>query len=242
MRLTRPELATIAHACDDWASNYFHSPIHGGKDAAVRYIADHHLGGLTTKYGRPKIWDAVAAHLDANPDTLTAPRTTIAERSAREDARNARATEYLNAALHHHKAAEPYEALALIDRAELASPTFKDFSQHRAAVRKKTPPFPSVDLSGTGLRYRAPLPLAGPLAGPPVAYHGLQRRHWVYPGRPVVEGDWPAATPEMCTVTDAAPETMSWPADDPAALDTNSTQWLADGLILVCNGCGLAWT
>lgn len=225
MRLTHPERVMIAYVCADWAPNYFHSPIHGGTDAAVRYIADHHLDALTMKYGRPEIWEAVAAHLDANPDTLTAPLTTSAERSAREDARNARADAYLRAALHHHQAAEPYEALALIDRAELASPTFKDFTQYRRAVHKKLPPATPTDLTGTGLRHRATLPLAGPHPGPPVRYHGSQARGWVYPGHMVIEGDWPAAIPEHCTAT-----------------DDELMEWVGEGTVLVCTGCGLDWT
>lgn len=225
MRLTRPELIAIAQVCDDWAPNYFHSPIHGGRDAAVRYIADHHLCGLTTKYDRPKIWDAVAAHLDANPDTLTAPRVTFAERINREAARIARADAYLRAALHHYKAGEPYEALALIDRAELAAPTHKDFTQYRRAVQKKTPAFSGVDLTGTNLRRRATLALASPHPGPPVAYHGSQTQGWVYPGRAVIEGSWPAAIPEHCTAT-----------------DDESTEWIAGRTVLVCTGCGLDCT
>ncbi|MFI0796595.1 hypothetical protein ACH4OY_28505 [Micromonospora rubida] len=225
MKVTRPELVIIAHACDDWAPNYFRSPLHGGKDAAVRYIADHHLEGLTTKYGRAKIWDAVAAHLDANPDTLTAPRTTSTERDTREAERNARADTYLRAALHHYKATEPYEALALIARAELAAPTYKDFIQYRQAVEKKTPPFSRTDLTETDLRHRATLPLVDPHPGPPVMHHGSHAQAWVYPGRPVIEGNWPAAIPEHCTAT-----------------DDELAEWIADGTLLVCTGCGLDCT
>ena len=116
MEMTRPELVTIAQTCADWAPNYYRSPVHGGKNAAIRYIAGGHLDGLTLKYGRPAVWRAVAAHLNAHPHLLTAPRTTQAERDNRQAARNARADAHLTAALHHHKAAEPYETLALMTR------------------------------------------------------------------------------------------------------------------------------
>ncbi|TWJ20835.1 hypothetical protein JD76_00935 [Micromonospora endolithica] len=55
-------------------------------------------------------------------------------------------------------------------------------------------------------------------------YHGSDTRGWVYPGRTVVEGDWPAAIPEHCTATDS------------------DTQTLAGGLVIVCTGCGLDCT
>ncbi|MFI6129457.1 hypothetical protein [Micromonospora sp. NPDC051141] len=225
MRLTRPERVTIAHVCDDWAPNYFHSPIHGGTDAAIRYIADHHLDALAAKYGRPRIWDAVTAHLDAHPDTLTAPRTTRTERDHRQAARNARADAYLSAALHHHKTAEPYETLALIDRAELASPTYKDYDRYRRAVHGNLPPLTPTDLTGTGLRHRVTLPLAYPHPGPPVRYHGSAARRWVYPGHRVIDGNWPAAIPEHCTAT-----------------DDELMQWTPGGTVHVCTGCGLDYT
>jgi hypothetical protein len=225
MRLTRPELVVIAHACDDWAPNYYSNPIAGGKNEAVRHIADGHLQTLTDKYGRPTIWNAVAAHLDANPDTLTAPRVTFAERINREAARIARADAYLRAAFHHHQAAEAYEALALIDRAELAAPTFKDFNQYRRAVHMKRPPAAPTDLTGTGLRHRATLPLIDPHPGPPVRFHGSQTRGSVYPGHLVIQGNWPAAIPEHC-----------------AAADDELMEWVGEGTIRVCTGCGLDWT
>ncbi|MEV1319442.1 hypothetical protein AB0J14_25560 [Micromonospora arborensis] len=224
MRLTRPELAMIAYACDDWAPNYYSSPIAGGKGEAIRHIADSHLEALTNKYGRPRIWDAVTTHLDANPDTLTAPRTTSAERANREAERNARADAYLRAALHHHQVAEPYEALALIDRAELASPTL-DFTRYRRAVHNNLPPLPPTNLTGTDLRHRATLPLVDPHPGPPVKFHGSQTRGWVYPGHLVIQGNWPAAIPEHCIAT-----------------DDELMEWIADGTALVCTGCGLDWT
>lgn len=225
MEMTRPELVTIAQTCTDWAPNYYHSPVHGGTNAAIRYIADGHLDGLTLKYGRPAVWRAVAAHLDAHPHLLTAPRTTQAERDNRQADRNARADAHLTAALHHHKAAEPYETLALIDRAELASPTYKDFDRYRRAVHGNLPPLTPTDLTGTNLRHRATLPLAHPHPGPPVKHHGSTSRHWVYPGHRVIEGNWPAAIPEHCTAT-----------------DDELMEWNAEGTVRVCTGCGLDYT
>ncbi|MFI7510875.1 hypothetical protein ACIBSS_29060 [Micromonospora aurantiaca] len=224
MRMTRPELITLAHTCADWAPNYYGGPLALDREQTVRHIADGHLHGLALKYGRPAVWDAVAAHLDANPHLLTAPRTTQAERDKRQTERDAHADRYLKAAYRHYVAAEPYEALALIDRAELASPTFKDYDQFRTATHTKTPPFTPTDLTGTAPRRRVTLPLATPIPGPPVMYHGSETRDWVYPGRTVVEGDWPAAIPEHCTATDS------------------DTQTLASGLAIVCTGCGLDCT
>ncbi|MFI7517532.1 hypothetical protein ACIBVK_28955 [Micromonospora echinofusca] len=224
MSMTRPELVTIAQTCADWAPNNYGGPLTLDREQTVRHIADGLLDGLTQKYGRPAVWEAVAAYLDAHPHLLTAPRTTQAERDKRQAERDAYADRYLKAAYHHYTAAEPYEALALIDRAELTSPTFKDYEQFRTATRKMTPPFIPADLTGTALRRRVTLPLAAPIPGPPVMYHGSDTRDWVYPGRTVIEGDWPAAIPEHCTATDS------------------DTQTLAGGLIVVCTGCGLDCT
>ncbi|MEU9507805.1 hypothetical protein AB0D32_16190 [Micromonospora sp. NPDC048170] len=223
MDMTRADLVTITQTCADWAPNYFRIP--GGKDAAIRYIADGHLDGLTLKYGRSEVWRAVAAHLDAHPHQLTAPRTTQAERDNRQADRNARAETHLTAALHHHKEAQPYEALALIDRAELTSPTYKDFDRYRRAVRMLFAPLPPTDLTGTGLRHRVTLPMAYPHPGPPVMHHGSTARRWVYPGHRVIEGNWPAAIPEHCH-----------------ASDDELMEWNADGTVQVCTGCGLDYT
>jgi hypothetical protein len=54
----------------------------------------------------------------------------------------------------------------------------------------------------------------------PVAYHGTGDHEYVWPGRPVVAGDWPRLRPEDCD-------------------STYDTAWLMDGQILVCTGCGL---
>ncbi|MFE9187836.1 hypothetical protein ACFYMB_31410 [Micromonospora haikouensis] len=222
--LTAAARASIAYVCEDWASHYHGGPFHLTKDDAVRYLADSHFDKLTAEHGRAAIWNAVAAHLAANPHLLTAPHTTQAERDLRQASRDARAGTYLDAARRHHNTGLPYEALALIDRAELASPTLKDYARFRAAVRKAKPPFPLTDLAGTGLRHRTTLPLASPIAGAPVVYHGADERDWVYPGRPVIEGDWPAAIPEHCTTP------------------TGATRQLADGRVVVCTGCGLDCT
>ncbi|RKN50476.1 hypothetical protein D7223_01380 [Micromonospora endolithica] len=157
--MTRPELITIAHTYADWAPNYYGGPLALDREQTVRHIADGHLPGLALKYGRPAVWDAVAAHLDVNPHLLTAPRTTQAERDKRQAERDAHADRYLKAAYRHYVAAEPYETLALIDRAELTSPPFKNYDQFRTATHTKTPPFTPTDLTGTALRRRVTLPL-----------------------------------------------------------------------------------
>ncbi|MFG3701569.1 hypothetical protein ACGF5C_27210 [Micromonospora sp. NPDC047620] len=195
------------------------------KTITVRYLTDDHLEALTARHGRETISRAVAAHLDAHPEDFTAPRINHRERHTRQAARNARADAHLSAALHHHNAAQPYETLALIDRAELASPTYKDFDRFRRAVHGNLPPLTPTDLTGTNLRHRATLPLAYPHPGPPVMYYGSTARRWVYPGHRVIEGNWPAAIPEHCTAT-----------------DDELMEWNIDGTVHVCTGCGLDWT
>ncbi|WP_434740745.1 hypothetical protein [Micromonospora sp. SH-82] len=218
--LSQPDRVTIAHTCQDWAATYNGGPLHLTRHDAVRYLADGHLDALTARHGRDTIWQAVAAYLDAHPDTLTAPRTTQAQRAHRQAERDTRAAAHLAAAKDHHLRNLPYEALGLIDRAELASPTYRDFDRYRQYVHRKVPPFTPADLTATPHRYRTPLPLHSPVPGPPVVHHGAADELWVYPGRPVVNGPWPAATPEQCTTPD-------------------DTTWLAAGTVLVCTGCGL---
>lgn len=72
------------------------------------------------------------------------------------------------------------------------------------------------DLTGTGLAWREA----------EVKYHGRNEdmRTYVYPGRLVVEGDWPAARPEECQD------------------DSNRGTWILGDQILVCAGCGLDCT
>ncbi|MEH1124868.1 hypothetical protein [Micromonospora sp. CPCC 206061] len=56
----------------------------------------------------------------------------------------------------------------------------------------------------------------------PVTYHGKLAEP-VYPGRLVVDGDWPATRPEEC-------------------VGEYPTQWIGDGQVLICTGCGLDCT
>ncbi|MCG5466720.1 hypothetical protein MED01_005762 [Micromonospora sp. MED01] len=223
--LTRADRITIAHVCQDWATAYAAAPVNLPKSLTVRYLTDHHLRALSARHGREMISRAVASHLDAHPKDLTAPRVSHRERRTRQAERDATAARYLKYAYHHYAAAEPYEALALIDRAELASPTYKDFSQYRRAIQKRMRPFAGTDLTRTSLRHRALLPLANPHPGPPVMHHGSHTQEWVYPGRLVIEGNWPAAIPEHCTAT-----------------DEGLTDWIANRTVLVCTGCGLDCT
>jgi hypothetical protein len=77
----------------------------------------------------------------------------------------------------------------------------------------KLTPYQGPDLAGTGLTYR-------PGA---VEHHGSEET-FVWPGRQVVDvpgRTWPAARPEECTD------------------ETNAGEWLGDGAVLVCPGCGL---
>ncbi|SCG15616.1 hypothetical protein GA0070610_1852 [Micromonospora echinofusca] len=220
--LSRADRITIAHVCQDWAPNYYNGPFNFSIDNTVRYLADGHLEALTDRHGRDTIWRAVAAHLAAHPHTLTAPRTTQALRDQRRAERDARAAAHLDAARDHHRRDLPYEALALIDRAELRSPSFDNFDRFRASVHRKFPPYPPTNLAGTELRYRHTLPLARPTA--PVAFHGALEQQWVYPGRQVIVGPWPAPTPEQCTAVE------------------QDGLWLDEETALVCPGCGLDMT
>ncbi|WP_416903487.1 hypothetical protein [Micromonospora echinospora] len=222
--LSRADRVTIAHVCQDWAAIYYGGPMNLSASDAIRYLADGHLEALTAQHGRDTIWRAVAAHLDAHPDTLTTSRTTQAQREQRQADRNTRAAAYLDAARDHHRRELPYEALALIDRAEVCSPSFKDFDHYRAIVHHKFPPPTLADLRGTELRHRRTLPLISPAPTAPVRYHGAREQQWVYPGRHVINGPWPAPTPEQCTEVE------------------KDGLWLEDGTALVCAGCGLDMT
>lgn len=56
-----------------------------------------------------------------------------------------------------------------------------------------------------------------------VEYHGYWEHGYVSPGRPVVDGTWPENQPETCN-------------------DDYPTEWIANGQILICTGCGLDCT
>ncbi|MBO4164292.1 hypothetical protein [Micromonospora antibiotica] len=225
MSALRPaERVIIAHVCQDWAATYHSGPLRLTINDTVRYLSDGHLEDLTARHGRKAIWQAVAAHLQDHPATLTTPRTTAQQRDQRQTERDARAAAHLDAARHHHRQELPFEALALIDRAEMCSPRFTDFDKYRATVHRRFPLIVTTRTDGTDLRYRHTLTVASHIPGAPVAYHGTHQRLWVYPGRKVIEGPWPAAIPEQCTA------------------DETASRWLAHHTVLVCTGCGLDMT
>lgn len=136
--LTAVELVTVAHACEDWAGNWYgrQGGFTFGRSDCERYVAEGHLGTLCERHSLAVVWAAVRDHLDAHPEILAAGRLTDAQRAERQAARDGRAKRLLAEAEVPFRAGRWDDALALIDRAELESPTAVDFERYRRIVRE----------------------------------------------------------------------------------------------------------
>lgn len=141
------DLVTVAHACEDWAGNWY-GPQGGftfGRSDCERYVSEGYLSGLCDRYGLKAVWEAVRVHLDAHPEILVAGRLTDAQRAERQAARDAASAALLAEAEVPFRGDRWDEALALIDRAELASPGHANFGRYREIVRSKMPEAVAVE-------------------------------------------------------------------------------------------------
>ncbi|MER7166782.1 hypothetical protein ABT336_12060 [Micromonospora sp. NPDC000207] len=84
-----------------------------------------------------QVWQAVAAHLDAHPEILAAGRLTDGQRAEKQDARDRRAEVLLAEAEVPFREGRWDEALALVDRAELASPRLERWDRFRRLIESK---------------------------------------------------------------------------------------------------------
>jgi hypothetical protein len=137
---TPVERVVIAHACEDYASNWY-GPQPGftfSRSDCERYITEGHLSALHDPYrGRHKmaaVWAAVKAHLDAHPEILAAGRLTDEQRAANTAARDRRAQALCDRAVEAFHAGRWDDALDLIDRAELESPALENYGRYRRIV------------------------------------------------------------------------------------------------------------
>ncbi|MEV5819351.1 hypothetical protein AB0L22_09260 [Micromonospora haikouensis] len=141
---TPVERVLIAHACEDYAGNWY-GPQPGGMHYSRydcnRYVTEGHLKNLHDPYrGRHKmahVWDAVKAYLDAHPEILAAGRLADAQRAERQAARDARAKALLAEAEVPFAEGRWDDALALVDRAELESPRCVRFDGYRDVIARK---------------------------------------------------------------------------------------------------------
>ncbi|MEV0214342.1 hypothetical protein [Micromonospora sp. NPDC050695] len=128
----------VAHACEDYAGSWACNPATGGSVGSVgRYVAEGNLAKLCDRCGFKTVWAAVRGHLDAHPEILAAGRLTDAQRAERQAGRDADSAALLADAEVPFREGRWDEALALVDRAELASPGHAQFDRYREIVRSK---------------------------------------------------------------------------------------------------------
>lgn len=130
----------IRVAVEDYAATIWWSPLIGGnRDNVGRYVAEGHLGPLTTKYGLSDVWLAVLQVVDDRPDLLTRSND---EAKAAAAARAARAEQHSKDAAAAVKAGDYRAALDQIGQGERLAPDARVGSQRswnelRGIVRRK---------------------------------------------------------------------------------------------------------
>lgn len=124
----------VAHACEDYAGQWYGSPATAG--SVGRYVAEGSLGGLCDRYGLSRVAAAVWEHLDAHPEIRAAGRLTDGQRAANKAARDGRAREWSRKSVEAFYAGRWDDALTFIDRAELESPGLEDYEADRRIVRE----------------------------------------------------------------------------------------------------------
>ncbi len=136
---TPVERALIAHACEDYAGNWYgkQGGFTFGRSDCERYVSEGHLSKLCDQYTLKVVWAAVREHLDAHPEILAAGRLTDVQRAERQAARDARAKALIVEAEVPFAAGRWDEVLALVDRAELESPSGDRWNLYRDAVAGK---------------------------------------------------------------------------------------------------------
>lgn len=138
--LSPVERVLVAHACEDWAGNWY-GPQGGfvfGRADCERYVSEGRLSQLCDRYGLKVVWAAVAAHLDAHPEILAAGRFTDGQRAERQADRDARAKALLAEAEQPFRDGRWGEALALVDRAERESPGCVRFDRYRDVIERRS--------------------------------------------------------------------------------------------------------
>ena len=153
MTFTPVEHAVIAHACEDYAGNWYGAQPSGitfSRYDCERYVTEGELGDLINPYkGSHKfaeVWEQVKVYLDAHPEILAAGRLSDTQRAERQAARDAAARALFDKASDAFEAGRYDDALELIDRAEVTSPAMSDgrpvpgpmgWESYRRAIRTK---------------------------------------------------------------------------------------------------------
>jgi hypothetical protein len=133
--LTPVERVMVAHACEDYAGQWYNNPlIRGDANSTARYVTEGHLPEVEARHGLGLVWRAVAEHLAANSHILAAGALSEDQRATRRDARRTEAAELMNRAGAACTAGRFVESAELVDRAELVLPGFKPFDRYRARV------------------------------------------------------------------------------------------------------------
>ncbi|GAA4439211.1 hypothetical protein [Phytohabitans houttuyneae] len=141
MTFTPPELAMIRHAVQDYAGRWYGQvgAMTFGRDDAARYVSEGHLGMLCDRYTLKQVWRAVAEVINEDPAVLEL-RLSDAEVEERAAARRAAADEIDQRAAAAFHAGDLAGTLALIDEAELAAPTYRNWDDLRRLVRERLTP------------------------------------------------------------------------------------------------------
>lgn len=134
---TALEQAVIRYAVQDWAAQYRQTI-----GDPVRYISDGHLRELVDRHGTRAVWEAVAGYIRTHPRVRDLPVDGPEGRDARRAARAERADQLMTDAKAAFDAGDLDQALALIDEAELAEPTYEvrpamTYDYIRRAMRRK---------------------------------------------------------------------------------------------------------
>ncbi|GGM27598.1 hypothetical protein GCM10011608_10530 [Micromonospora sonchi] len=140
--LTPVELVQVAHACEDWAGNWYgqQGGFTFGRSDCERYVSEGQLSKLCDRHTLKVVWAAVAAHLNAHPEILAAGRLSDTQRAEKQAARDEAARALLAEAEVPYRDGRWDDALALIDRAELASPDAVNFDRYRQVVAERRSP------------------------------------------------------------------------------------------------------
>lgn len=158
--------ARIRNAVAEHAAGYHGGPLQLSQDDAARYVSEGHLGPLVSRHGLNAVWEAVAAEIARNPDSL------VDNRKARSAEIRAKSEATAVRALEHFKAGELDEALAALAEGEAADPDFRSagrghtWSSMRDAIQRKAAQREAAPAAAPAPA--APTPAAAPAApGPP---------------------------------------------------------------------------
>ncbi len=133
--LTDTERQILRNAIIDTGRGIYASPLIGGSHENVgRYMAEG--GNLLRSHDWRAVWQAVVQLIGREPELLDGPVYTVAQVDELRRIRTERADALLDEALVEYKAGAWDAALDLIERAELAAPTYRPSHRTYADLRR----------------------------------------------------------------------------------------------------------